>query len=420
MTVDFPLGPRELAGAGSAFLGQHGARFLPTSFAENFEATADQVWMEGMFISCSIQMGRAWDRYLDDVERTTGKRLPNPWHVTPAMPSEMGGPTAEELDIEVQRERAQRRTYEDLVKLKKHFPALNLRTPEDLRDEVRGLARKLREHAAVTRAGAGTLGDIGAFAGGMAMGLVDPPNLASMLIAGPSNLSLVRAMLLNAGVGAATELFNQLEAVYPWKRELGVAPKDYGEAFENAFMAGVGAGAFTGAAVLGSRALRWGFGHFMPGAEGRAAAIAADTVRWHQDSNPLTPRAEPLAAEPAPAPLQARGAEPEPPAPPVLHPPAPTVEPRASTPSPDEGSGLGRSEASPVSSTAGRAAAPRMPQVPPEPPRASLPPTFRCRSFAAAGARSRARSTARRKSRSSARAATTRSTARRRPSSGPT
>lgn len=314
--IDLDPTPVTRADTGADFLARHPGRFLPSTAGENLDANADLAWKQDFLLSRQIQMSRAWDRYLDEVEKETGKRLANPWEAARneanrryTSPATIMAPRTVDFDAIVSGE--ENRIAGELAALREKFPSMRLRTADDIKGDVAAIVKTARERAAVAGAGADTFGDFAAIAGGMVT-VFDPPNLASMFIGAGAGSTLLRQMAVNAGVATLTEGAIQAAAVDPWKRELGIKTS-WREAFGNALMAGAGAGALTGVIGGGIRGARYLREQLGPGGEGRAAAIVSDMLDEHAAANPLLPASREGAPRTVPPPVSAEAAPVAPP-----------------------------------------------------------------------------------------------------------
>lgn len=293
--MEWPLSEKDRLDSGAAFLAERQGRFLPTTIGENLDAGWDRTWQIETSEARRVMMGRAWDDYLGEVERVTGKRLPNPWHRPSRYdPSLFYYPGDDIKDADEVRSRREREVASAIGKLKEQHPELALKSPEQIFEDVKARVRGTAARAAEVQAGASTIGDIGYYLGAAAAGSIDPPNLAALL-ATPGG-SIWRQVAANAGIGFGVEALNQWTSVQDWKKAVGLR-HGWADALESAVGAGAAAGALTGLIGGAARAVKFGFALFGPGSEGRAAAIAADAVKDHAAANPLRPPPEAAPAE---------------------------------------------------------------------------------------------------------------------------
>ena len=138
-------------------------------------------------------------------------------------------------------------------KLREQYPELP--TEDDLFAAIPGAAAVVRERVAPILARAQGWGRVGQVAGTLGGAMVDPLNLASMVVAGPAVVGnatgilarTLRAAKIGAAFGAGTETAIQ-PFVYDFKQEIGV---DYtvGDALTNIGAAAAGGALFLGVGV---------------------------------------------------------------------------------------------------------------------------------------------------------------------------
>jgi hypothetical protein len=177
----------------------------------------------------------------------TGNWLYNPW-----LPSAARGDTA-------RRARLESTFFEQVNKLRESEPELDLphTSPEGMRNAIAQRFAGQREHAAdVDQRSRGFLTNTASFFGTAGAATFDPPVLLSMFLGLPWSAGVLRGALLDAGIGAATEVVIQAD-VQLRRREIGEDPS-LAEAAAVVGSVGVGGFALSGllrGGVKGTKAL---------------------------------------------------------------------------------------------------------------------------------------------------------------------
>lgn len=244
-------------------LGHIRAPYIPSSFGENFEAVQRDVLVNSMSTSADMLLSDAYDNYIETIEAQTGKRLENPW----TNPHAFASP--DELERSKQqaakgfmapgnrlsRSEAETRFFGQARELKAQHPTavFDLRSPEIVREQIGVLRADVRSEAARVTGRADFGGTLGTFAGGAAMASVDPPVLASMLLAAPAAAGVLRTALFEAGIGGISEA--AVQSIVQEQREQFGETADFAEAMRAALFATFGGALFGGALRAGQRAL---------------------------------------------------------------------------------------------------------------------------------------------------------------------
>lgn len=124
-----------------------------------------------------------------------------------------------------------------------------IKTLEDLQDQAAERARLSAKEAEKVRKGAtGFAGTVGSLVGGLGAIATDPLNIASLPLGAGAGRTLLKTILIEAGINAGTELATQ-PFVAEWQNKIG---NEYGitDAVENVGMAALFGGAFGGGAKV--------------------------------------------------------------------------------------------------------------------------------------------------------------------------
>ncbi len=155
----------------------------------------------------------AYDGYLAEVGRRTGKQFRNPYGRAVYL-SESGG-------VARNRDQAETLLFDDLAALHERQPDFELRSRRDLAAEVRVDSRR-RELAALEIASrANAAGRIGQFIGEAAGQLSDPFIVATLPFGAAWSTGILRTAVIEALIGGATEAAIQPK-VQAWRKRLGL------------------------------------------------------------------------------------------------------------------------------------------------------------------------------------------------------
>lgn len=215
----------------------------PTGFMENFAASKKAVEVGGLMLSRQQQF---YDAYAPIVEALNAGNPDRPF-INPF------GTPSPDLRRHPERSAESRamRIWGALSEARsadgdayKHLPE----NEEQLADSVKAHTRKALEDAAMIGGRATTAGDIGAIAGALTAGAMDPINLITLPLGVPGAWGIIRTAVGIGALNAALEAGAQ-PAVGAWHKELGL---DYTARDMAAAIATAGAGgALLGGAVKG-------------------------------------------------------------------------------------------------------------------------------------------------------------------------
>ena len=266
---------------------------LPSDFGENAEAAWDHTVAENLSISRSLMIGNAWGKYLDQVEETTGTRPTAPPVPVKGRQSMFPPSIAGSQGVTDIKSVPQSTYINEMMNLKRMFPELEVKGPEDIRADAIAEAARIRGRFEEVRKGADWKGDVGAFTGMIGASVVDPPNLASMFIGAGAASNLLRTIMVEAALGAAVELASQ-PGIAAWKRELGVE-FTAGEAVGNVVGGAVGGGIGGGALKVASMGIGRVLGLWR---KARAQGLVAETAETRAAESVLDQVDEVLARAP--------------------------------------------------------------------------------------------------------------------------
>lgn len=306
MSAFLPITERDERGAQQNLSVLAPAAVPPTGFGDNVEASWHAMLFENLAVSDELALEAGWGYYLDEVEKRTGEKLKNPARVYSTGlgfdgPGDMVGGAVESLldvnwglsrhsryDTEVAETRAK------LEALKARHPDLDVKGHDDIIEHISRVSKAVRDETALVRAGADGWGDLGAFVGGAGAAVLDPPNLATILVGAPAGAKLLHTFLVEAGLGAGVELAT-LPSRADWKEQIG---SDYGagDMATDVTLGAVGAGGLgVGVRLLGRgiggvsdawRAARQA-GTVLDTLETRAAEQVVDAARDITEQSPF-------------------------------------------------------------------------------------------------------------------------------------
>lgn len=217
----------------------------PTGFLENVQASFRSAQLSQTTVAAHHALVEAYDRYVEDIRRQTGKEPENPVDQPQSLLAEGGVTTHVPLE---ERERRFAKQVREL--------GVEPKAPEQVRGEAMSIAVEAVERNEDTARRAGFFGDVGQIAGSMAGISTDPPILLSMFAGAPAATGILRGMLIEAGIAGGAEIGVQ-PFVQEFRAEAGL-PAGLSQAATNVALAAAGGGIFRGAlhgASFGARRL---------------------------------------------------------------------------------------------------------------------------------------------------------------------
>lgn len=193
----------------------------PATFGESFFQELGLFWRENVSIARSLAVAEASRERAQRIREVAGDKA---FIQAITLP---GDPTTQQMTAELAAEHPE------------------IKSDSAILSEIKERNRVLREERDKALEHQTLGGKIGGVLGIMAGALSDPIVLATLPMGAPlRGISILRAMAIEAGIGAGTEALIQ-GPILRYKRELE-SPYDLGDAVMNVAAAGVGAGAFTG------------------------------------------------------------------------------------------------------------------------------------------------------------------------------
>jgi len=216
----------------------------PTGFVENTKAAFSAVSHNDRSISGWGNLKSAYDDYLADVEKQTGKQFDNPMLATsaPVLGIESLGDSGRAIQA------ARQKLDADLVNLHETGGGFDLKRGQDLEQAIRNQARELETAAEDVGNRADGLGTLGQFTGSMGAAFTDPPLMATLFAGAPAAAGFLRTAIIEGAIGATTEAAIQ-PTVQAYRQELGL---EYGldQAAQNIALGAAGGAALSPIAKL--------------------------------------------------------------------------------------------------------------------------------------------------------------------------
>lgn len=225
----------------------------PTPLSETIGTTFD-VAQDQTSVAIRDAQREHYQAWAAEIEQATGVRLRDPFEALTEMDRRrLGQPDDDEMQSG--RDLAIDRFHRQAEALRERHPDMPFRTRQDILDEIaadREATRERRAHAALGERG--TLSTAAGFLGSVGGAMWDPLILGTLPFGASWSRGILRAALIEAGIGVASE--TAVQATFQQQRQLVGEEADLREALANIAMVGAGAGILGGAMAGAARGVR--------------------------------------------------------------------------------------------------------------------------------------------------------------------
>lgn len=224
-----------------------------TGFAENFEAQNREMQLINRSVSKHSLLSEAYAERIDEIEKATGQRLPNPVGQAEQEMLQLGRRPLVLDAVAVANDTFLNKYMDDFEKAVEPWRAKHpqLATKQKMLQQLGDMVRSVEEETADISDRATFTGKVGGFIGSMAGAMQDPINLVTLPLGAGAANGIIRTAVTEAIVNAGSETLIQTK-VQPFRGELGL---EYGfeQGAENVAFAAGGAAVVGGAVKAGGK-----------------------------------------------------------------------------------------------------------------------------------------------------------------------
>ncbi len=245
----------------------------PTGIAENMAAAFDDTLHTQTSVGMTTDYGEAYADRINDIYKTTGQKLENPvWAAQMAQ-----SPASRLLHLDFGSDTSilndKVNAFEQQVDtLRKQYP--QLQTEQDMLNGLAANAKNYEQTAGDISSRATWLGKVGGFMGNTAASMSEPVNLLTLPFFAPASAGILRAGVKNYLLQSGATGIEQPE-VQALREKFGLQG-GFKQGLENTLEAGIGAGGFTAAEGVLTKAVGAGIKMLPDG--GRIVSNAANAV----------------------------------------------------------------------------------------------------------------------------------------------